>query len=306
MKDVYTLSDLKNRERLDHGAKNPARLAVLGYPINHSASPAMHQEALDNQGLDMRYIKIEVKPNELDEVITRLAELDFIGCNITVPHKLDVMDSCDLLSNEAKELGAVNTIHFKEKIIGHNTDALGFQRAISEEFGKELSELKVMILGAGGGAGRALATHCASINCQKIFLVNRTPQKAKKLTENLTKYFTESRDKEKIIPLGDGDPLLEKYVREADIIVNATSLGLKQEDPSPLAADYIKAKHMVYDLIYNPPLTPLLKQANLLGAQTANGKSMLLHQGALSYQYWFLGSSPLESMRKGLENYLEV
>ena len=128
MKDVYQLADLSSRETLDAGADKPARLAVIGHPVSHSASPAMHQAALDAQGKDIRYIRLEVEPEQVAEALQKMKQLDFIGCNVTVPHKFEVMDCCDELSEDARAMGAVNTVIFGDQTLGHNTDAPGLVR----------------------------------------------------------------------------------------------------------------------------------------------------------------------------------
>lgn len=305
MKDVYQLTDLVSREALDAGADKPARLAVIGHPVSHSASPQMHQAALDAQGIDMRYIRVEVELGKVAQAIERMRELEFVGCNVTVPHKFEVMESCDSLSPDAKALKAVNTLIFDDQILGHNTDAPGFVRAIREEFGIDLGDLRVMILGAGGGAGRAVATQCARSGCERIWLINRTLEKASKLADEL-QAITESNDKlegpgEKFDCLTPDDPNLKEAAGHADLIINATSLGLKTFDPLPLDGGCLEPHHLVYDMIYSPPLTPLLKQAKSAGARVGNGLSMLLHQGALAFECWFPNASdPVAPMRKGL------
>lgn len=308
MKDVFQLSDLTSRNTLDQGTKKPARLAVIGNPVAHSASPQMHQAALDEQGVDMRYIRLEVEPGKVVEAVKRMQELDFIGCNVTVPHKLEAIDCCAELSEDAKALGAVNTLIFGDDILGHNTDALGLVRAIREDFGIDLADLKVMVVGAGGGAGRAVATQCARIGCDQLWLVNRTLSKAEELARDLEarlKEFSSHAQQlagpgEKLYTLAPDDPFIAEAAAHTDLIINATSLGLRSFDPLPLPPGCIQPHHLVYDMIYNPPVTPLISHARSVGARTANGKSMLLHQGVLAYECWFPGSSPLKAMKKGL------
>ncbi len=294
MKDVYQISDLASRDLLDEGADKPARLAVIGFPVAHSASPAMHQEALDDLGEDVRYIRLEVPPGQVAEAIDRMKALDFIGCNVTVPHKFEVIDCCDDVSDDARAMGAVNTLVFGDQTTGHNTDATELIHAIQEDFGVNLADLKVMILGVGGGAGRAVATQCARIGCRELWLINRTLEKATKLSGQL------ARPEVKISSMTPDDPSLSEAAHRADIVINATSVGLKYGDPLPLPMECIQSHHMVYDMIYNPAETPLIKHAKSEGAHTANGLSMLLHQGVLAYECWFSKEKPLEPMRRGL------
>ena len=302
MKEVYQISDLVDRETLDQGTQKPARLAVLGYPVAHSASPAMHQAALDAEGMEMRYIRLEVLPGELKEAFNRMSELGFIGCNVTVPHKLEAMECCDTLSDEAKAIGVVNTVTFSPeggKISGHNTDGPGLERAIREDFQAELSELRVAIVGVGGGAGKAIATQCARLGCPQLWLINRTVEKAQNLSNHLSQI-----SKTKMLALANDAPNLEQALGQADLIINATSLGMKADDPLPVPATCLKTSHMVYDAIYKPSETALLKEAHSRQASTSNGFSMLLHQGVLAYEHWFPGQSPTDQMKQGLQTTL--
>lgn len=304
MKDVYQISDLSSRTILDTDADKPARLAVIGYPVSHSSSPAMHQAALDTQGKDARYIRLEVEPGQVSEAVKRMQDLDFIGCNITVPHKFEVIDCCDELSEDARAIGAVNTLIFGEQTLGHNTDAPGLVRAIREDFSIDLADLKVMILGVGGGAGRAVATQCARIGCGQICLVNRTLEKAEQLMSELETLGNELHHLEgpgeRFTALSPADPNIMEAAGNAELIINATSLGLRPTDRKPLPSACIQPHHLVYDMIYNPAQTALLSHAKSVGARTANGLSMLLHQGALAYECWFPGSAPIDAMRRGL------
>lgn len=274
-----------------------AKLAVIGFPIKHSASPQMHQAALDEAGIDLQYIRVEVEPGDVDACFVEMERLGFIGCNVTVPHKLDAMAQCDELTDDAKALGATNTILFKEgKRIGHNSDGPGLARAIFEDFGKSLTELRVLILGAGGGAGRAIATQCAREGSPAIYLSNRTVEKL----EPIAKSLTEEHGAKLVYTLSTDEKDLINAANRADLIINSTSLGLHEDDILPLPVTALSARHRIYDAVYNPPVTPLLAEADKLGAKTSNGLSMLLHQGANSYSFW-LGQEPnITAMRKGL------
>lgn len=305
MKNVYTLADLASRELLDQGADKPARLAVIGNPIKHSASPGMHQAGLDTAELNIRYIRLEVEPGEVAKALARMNELGFIGCNVTVPHKFEAMEFCDQLTEDAQAIGAVNTILFGEQTLGHNTDAPGLSRAIHEEFGVDLGDLHVMVLGTGGGAGRAIATQCARLGCDQLFLVNRTVEKAQALATELQSYYDHSErlagPGEALTALAPDSAQIEEAAGHADLIINATPLGMSRVDPLPLPGNCIQPHHMVYDAIYNPPVTALLAQAQSTGARTANGLSMLLHQGALAFEFWFPGKSNITAMKQGLQ-----
>ena len=297
MKPVYTLDDLTSREALDSGAGKPARLAVLGWPIAHSASPRMHQPALDANGIDARYIRLEVEPGKIPEAFARMKALGFIGCNVTVPHKLDAMAACDEVHPDARALGAVNTVRFDaDATRGFNTDGPGFARAIEDDFKVPLDSLKVAIAGAGGGAGQAIATQCVLLGVAKLVLVNRTVEKLGPLVERLRELGSATE----LIPLSFDDASLAGHCLDCDLIVNTSSVGLKPGDPSILPADCLKPEHLVYDTIYQPPVTPLLALAQGKGCRTSNGLTMLLHQGALAFQHCIPQTDPLGVMRAAL------
>ncbi len=297
MKSVYTLDDLVSREMLDAGAEKPARLAVLGFPVAHSASPGMHQPALDANGIDARYIRLEVEPGKIPEAFAKMRALRFIGCNVTVPHKLDALENCDVVDPSALSLGAVNTVRFDaDATRGFNTDGPGFANAIADEFGVPLAGMQVAIAGAGGGAGQAIAAQCVLLGVEKLVLINRTVEKLGPLVERLR----EQGSKTEINPLSFADFSIAEHCQACDLIVNTSSVGLKAGDPSVLSAACLKPEHLIYDTIYQPPLTPLLALAMETGCRTANGLSMLVHQGALAFQHWFPGTDPLLLMRAAL------
>lgn len=297
MKEVYTFEDLASRSLLDAGAEQPARLAVIGHPIAHSASPRMHQAALDALGLDLRYIRLDIEPGQVGEALSRMQQLGFIGCNVTVPHKLEAMACCEA-HPDAQQLGAVNTVCFQGSTpLGYNTDGPGFARAVADEFGVELGSLSVAVVGAGGGAGQAIATQCSLSGVKKLLLVNRTLDKLTSLAERLRRLDPTLE----ITVLSFDSPLLAAHCLECDLVVNTSSVGLKLGDPSILTAACLKKAHRVYDTIYQPSVTPLLAQANSLGCQTSNGLSMLVHQGALAFKHWFPGTDPLAAMSRSMD-----
>lgn len=296
MKSVYTLQDLSSRELLDAGASKPARLAVIGHPVAHSASPQMHQPALDAAGIDARYIRLDIELGQVGEAFARMRALGFIGCNVTVPHKLEAMGHCEV-HPDAVALGAINTIRFDADLNrGFNTDGPGFARAIEDDFNVPFASLTVAIIGAGGGAGQAIATQRCLSGIGKLVLVNRTREKLGPLVDKLRLI----RPQAEIVALSFDGPALVEHCLSCDLIVNTSSVGLKADDPSILPASCLKKEHLVYDTIYQPPVTPLLAVANGLGCRTANGLSMLINQGALAFQHWFPGSDPLPVMKRSL------
>jgi len=303
---TYTLADLSDRATLDAGHAKPARLAVIGFPVSHSASPRMHQAALDALNLDARYIRVEVEPGQVGEALRRMAALEFIGANVTVPHKFEALSVCHHVSHTALALGAVNTVSFDgDRYHGHNTDGPGFVRAIREDFGVDLADLRVLIVGAGGGAGRAISIQCAREGCQKLVLANRSITKLPDLTEKLRPYFHSERLEgpgSRLVALALDDPRLREEAAAADLLVNLSSLGLKHGDPSPLPENCFEPHHLVYDSIYQPPRTRFFKAAAEAGARVANGSSLLIHQGALALEIWFPIDAPLAALRRGLRS----
>jgi shikimate dehydrogenase len=298
MKEVYTLADLRSRELLDEGADKPARLAVIGYPVAHSASPGMHHPALNAAGINARYIRLEIEPGQVAEAFDRMKLLGFLGCNVTVPHKLDAMAACDEVHPDARVLGAVNTIRFDgEMVRGFNTDGPGFERAVEDDFRTNFASLSVAIIGAGGGAGGAIATQACLSGVRRLLLVNRSLEKLGPLVERLVAI----RPDIEITAISLDDPSLAGLCLESDLVVNTSSVGLKPGDPAILHEGCLRKGHLVYDTIYQPAVTPLLALANEMGCRTANGLSMLIHQGALAFQHWFPGADPLAVMKRALK-----
>src|SRR5262245_47062767 len=169
MKDVYTLADLKNWGKIEKET-SPVRLGVIGDPIEHSLSPQMQNAALKHCQIDIEYGRFQIGSDELGETLKLMRELDFVGANITVPHKIAAVASIDQVDRETKRIGAVNVIkNATGKLLGFNTDGGGFSRAIREQFSVDLRDLRVLLLGAGGG-GRAIAVQCAKENCERLVI----------------------------------------------------------------------------------------------------------------------------------------
>jgi shikimate dehydrogenase len=294
---LYTLDQLSSREALDAGLVKPAKLAVIGYPVTHSLSPRMHQPALDEAGIEARYIKLEVEPGAVAKAFTRMRELGFIGCNVTVPHKFEALAACDELDEGAAEMGAVNTIRFDvDATRGFNTDGYGFEEAVRETLDVTLEGRSVLIVGAGGGAGGAIATHCARQGVARLILVNRSIDKIEELASRIHRHHGEVE----IVVAGLDDRGLVKLGDDADLIVNTSSLGLKETDPSPLPAECFTGRQVVYDTIYRLG-TAFQEAAKAAGARIGTGQAMLLHQGVKAFQIWFPGSDPVAAMRRGLQ-----
>jgi shikimate dehydrogenase len=271
--------------------------AVYGFPIAHSASPAMHNTAFAALGMNWRYLAFEVNPKNLRAAIEGAKAMGFAGLNLTVPHKLLAVEMMDDLDERAKKWGAVNTVKFvqspKSKVqsaVGYNTDADAIVTALREDLKLELRGAKILLLGAGG-AGRTAALKLASERVAELFLVNRTEEKAEEIAGEIIEGFP-------LVKVAVGFPKAE-----VDLVINATSLGLKADDDSPLDEKQfsLKRTRAVYDMIYGPAETKLLAAAKKSGCKTADGLGMLLHQGAKAFEIWTGQPAPLDVMRRALE-----
>ncbi len=251
----------------------------------------MHNAAFAALGLNWRYLAFEVEPKNLRAAIAGARAMNFAGLNLTVPHKLLAMELVDELDESAKKWGAVNTIKFQpEGAVGFNTDADAITRSLREDLKLELRGAKILLLGAGG-AGRTAALKLVSENVAELYLVNRTPSKAEAIAGEVKKQFPS-------VTVAVGYPRAKM-----DLVLNATSLGLKADDASPLDERQfsLKQTRAVYDMIYRPAETQLLACAKAAGCLTANGLGMLLHQGAKAFEIWTGRTAPLDVMRRALE-----
>jgi shikimate dehydrogenase len=300
----YTLADLEKWPEIARDIDPPIRLGVFGDPVAHSFSPEMQNAALRTCEINAQYARFHIRPNELRSALHFLRNLDFVGINLTVPHKIAGFAQIDEADEPATRAGAVNTIRLRDKkLVGSNTDGEGFLRAIRSEFSVDLRDLRVLIIGAGGGTGHAIAWQCALENCERLVLVNRALEKANALAEKLRPFFAGPRVLGPAARL-EAAPWEESAMRmqlaDIDLIVNATPLGMNPSDPVPIPGRLIAPHQMVFDCVYGPSRTALLRAAEQAGARSANGISMLLHQGALSFSIWFEREPPIDAMRKAL------
>ena len=298
-KEVYSLADLRKWDSIDP----PVRLAVFGDPVAHSLSPQMQNAALKACKIDMRYARFQISPDELQSALDLIRELNFVGVNLTTPHKIAASKLMDEIDDNLKRIGAINTVKIDNaKLRGYNTDGKGFARAVRQEFAVDLRDLRVMILGAGGAA-RATALQCARENCERLVIANRTFATAQKLAEELREYFVGPRVLGPV-PRLQAIPWEEAAIRfqvaHLDLIVNATPLGLNRSDPSPIPARLLAPHLMIYDTVYREGRTPFVSAAIEAGARAANGLAMLLYQGALAFEIWFEREAPIEAMREAL------
>jgi shikimate dehydrogenase len=302
--DRYTLADLENWSAVAGNLEPPVRLGVFGDPVAHSLSPQMQNAALRACEIDMQYVRFHIRANELRSALPFLRKLNFIGINLTVPHKIATFAQVDEAGESAMRAGAVNTVRVRnEKLIGSNTDGEGFLQAIRTEFSIDLRDLRVIIIGAGGGTGRAIAWQCALENCERLVLVNRTLEKANALAKQLRPFFSGPRvlgPTTRLEAVAWDESAMRMQLGDIDLIVNATPLGMNLSDPSPVPARLLAPHHIVFDCVYGPSKTALLRAAAEVGARGANGFSMLLHQGVLSFSTWFDREAPVEAMRAAL------
>src|SRR6059036_2143003 len=298
----YTLADLEKWRDTTRDIEPPIRLGVLGDPVAHSLSPQMQNAALRACEIDMQYARFHVRANELRSALPFLRKLNFIGINLTVPHKIATFAQVDEAGESATRAGAVNTVRVRnEKLIGSNTDGEGFLRAIRSEFSVDIRDLRILILGAGGGTGHAISWQCALENCERLVLVNRTLEKANALAERLRPFFAGPRvlgPVARLEAVAWDEAALRAQLGDVDLIVNATPLGMNPSDSTPIPARLLAPHHMVFDAVYGPSKTSLLRAADEAGARGANGLSMLLHQGALSFSFWFDREAPIDAMRR--------
>lgn len=269
--------------------------AVLGHPIGHSLSPVMHNASIEKLGLDAIYLAFDVDPALLMEVLPAMQKMGFGGVNLTVPLKEVAFNGIANLDRSAQEAGAVNTVEFLEdgSMKGHSTDGQGFLTALSEAFSTDIDGLNVFTLGTGG-AGRSVAITCAVAGCASVTLADLDADR----TAAVAREIKELAPNCDVSICGD-DAAAE--CRNADLVIQATPVGMNPEDKPILKADSFRNGQYVYDLIYMYPETGLMKEAASAGAKCANGLSMLLHQGAVAFKIWTSIDPDIEAMRSALE-----
>ncbi|SDC68471.1 shikimate dehydrogenase [Paenibacillus sp. UNCCL117] len=264
---------------------------VFGDPIRHSKSPVMLNRAFEVSGINAAYGAFHILPGTLKDAIAGIRALQFRGVNVTVPHKLEVMDYLDEIDEGARIIGAVNTIvNDNGKLIGYNTDGIGYMRSLKEETGLDLRGRNVLMIGAGGAA-RGVGYAIAKEGAAHIYIANRTKAKAEELAASMSSFASVS---------GHGLDELGRLAGEAALIVNNTSVGMHPHvDESPMDAALIQADTVVSDLVYNPMLTKFLRDArDQRGAVIHSGLGMFIYQGAYAFEYWTGKPAPIEAMRE--------
>ena len=267
------------------------RVYLLAHPAGHSVSPAMHNAAFAALGVAARYEARDVAPGDLAEAVAALRAQGVLGANVTIPHKLDVLPLMDTLTKAAEAVGAVNTVVNRAgELLGHNTDALGFLRALREAAGLEVKGTAPVVLGAGGAA-RAVVYALLSAGVDLVQVYNRTPEKAHALAADFG-----ALGRTEVL----GEAALPEAVRRAHLLVNTTSVGMERggvnPDLLPLPEGVLPQNGFVCDLVYRPERTRLLQDAAAAGLATQNGLPMLVYQGAEAFRRWTACAAPLGVM----------
>lgn len=255
---------------------------VLGWPMTTTLSPVIHEAAFAALGINCAYLPLRVEPEVLGDAVAGMKAMQFLGANVTMPHKEGVISHLDSIAGDAEVTGAVNTIEFVGgRAIGHNTDVEGFRRLLEIDAGLEVRGRSALVLGAGGAA-RAVLHVLTALGAVDIAVAGRTTQRAERLAQ-----------------LGEGVEVVEwdrrsDLLRVGTIVVNCTPLGTEGSDP--LGGAILAPGHTVVDLVYSPPRTPLLARARSAGAGAVGGLGMLVHQAAVALQIWTGQEPPLEVM----------
>jgi shikimate dehydrogenase len=272
----------------------PALVGIFGDPVAHSRSPAMHNAAFRALKLNYVYLPFAIRPAGLRDAVNAIRALGMAGVNLTIPHKERVLPYLDGLSAEARRIGAVNTVVNRGgRLIGHNTDGRGFLMAVRAAWGLSMRGRVVCLVGAGGAA-RAVAAALMAAGVKRLIIANRHRGRAWRLARTISGRGARVQ----VIALSDG--ALRRAAVDCDCLINATSIGLQPRDPRLISPSVVGRFPYVCDLIYQPAMTPLLRDARAAGCRTMNGLGMLVHQGALSFQLWTGRKAPVEVMRRAV------
>lgn len=269
---------------------------IIGWPVSHSLSPVMHNAAFAELGLDWVYVPFPVDPKRLPEAVAGLAALGVAGFNVTIPHKVAILPLLDRISPEAELIGAVNVVAVEDGIMtGYNTDGIGLLAALSEKLGFTPEGKSVLVLGAGGAARSAVAS-LGRAGAAGVEIANRTAGSAEEMVRLL-----EGRLPATALAAHSLDPLCDRsFLARFDAVINTTSVGMKGDSFSGLDLSALKPGGCVYDMVYAPPVTPLMEQAAALGIPNANGLGMLVAQGEAAFEVWTGVSPPRGCMERAL------
>ncbi|MFO8020390.1 MAG: shikimate dehydrogenase [Promethearchaeia archaeon] len=275
-------------------------LCLIGHPVAHSFSPIMHNPALQELELDYVYTAFDVPPRNLEKAVEGLKALNIKGCNVTIPHKEAIIPFLDEIDPLAAKIGAINTIkNDNGTLIAKNTDSIGGKKALKEA-GCTISKQKIAVIGAGG-ASRALNFTLAE-EAREIVIFNRTVSRGKNLAKEL-----QNKMEIKARGLSLEQKILKKELEGADILINTTPVGMYPKvDNSPISKDLLHEDLFVFDIVYNPSKTKLLKDAKSVGCDTLGGLDMLVYQGALGFKWWTGHKPNTTLMKKALKKHLGI
>jgi shikimate dehydrogenase len=281
-----------------HISGHTTPFAVLGHPIGHTLSPIMHNSSIAALGMDAIYLAFDAPPDRLMSILPAMRDMGFAGVNLTVPLKEVAFRGVDQLDASAQLAGSVNTIEFLEngELRGHSTDGYGFVTAIRESFDTSIEDLSVFVLGSGG-AGRAVAITCADEGASRVVVSDIDEARPAKVAEEICELFPSVQAESAGTEAADW----AQAAKAADLIIQATPIGMKQEDSPILRRDAFQNGQMLFDLIYMYPETGIMKEAISAGGRAANGLGMLLHQGARSFTIWTGREPDTNAMREALE-----
>jgi shikimate dehydrogenase len=273
------------------------RVGIIGYPIRHSASPAFQNAALKHCGVDAEFTAWEVAPEDLAKWVWGQDRSELLGFGVTVPHKTEIIRQLDHIDEDAASVGAVNTVVITEQreLVGYNTDTYGFLHALQQEGGFNVRGQDVLVLGAGG-VSRAVCGVLLREGVASLTLANRTASRAEALLDDLDRRGIPA------VSVALEDAAIAKALVGRDpvgLIVNCTSMGMLHgpaEGATPIGAELIPPSAFVYDLVYNPPVTPLMELAQGVGVRTLNGLPMLVYQGARGFHLWTGLDAPVDVM----------
>ena len=273
-------------------------VGILGYPLSHSLSPVMQNMAFKYYNLNNVYVPIEVKPEDLEIIVKAIRGMNFIGFNVTVPHKIEVVKYLDEMDKLAELIGAVNTVVVKDgNLKGYNTDGIGFLKSFQENTNESIEGKRVFILGAGG-ASRAVSMTLAMNKAEKVYICNRTYEKAERLSQDIN---TKIGNVSAAVPMEYEK--MKEVIYDSDVFINTTTVGMHPNvDESPIDRSLLHENLILCDIVYNPRKTKLLEEAEELGCKTVPGLSMLVYQGAESFRLWTGMEAPVDIMFKAVEN----
>jgi len=274
---------------------------LIGHPVGHSLSPAMHNAAFKALKINAEYKLFDVLPEDMEAFLKRLPQAGISGVNVTIPHKIkakEYIEKNGVLNENARRLGAVNTIRVeKDKLFGFNTDGPGFYRSLVEDLKFEPEGKTIFVLGAGGAA-RAIIMYLGN-GPKKIYVTDLYDSETAELKKHYDKFY--NWNKLEVMKKGG----FEKDLNSADLLIQATPIGMRDDDPSPIDVSLLHPKLRVYDLVYNRPATKLVREAAKRKLHATTGLGMLLYQGAIAFELWTKKKAPIEVMRRALKEALK-